>query len=553
MNMVSLFSSARPMRSAEPALGQARNVRPESTETAEKLGEIQVQAMDSVHFAGRKKDVKAYKMFVNGEFVEARSLKTFDVVNPANQAVIGKVPEADKEDVDAAVKAAKAAFKTWSKTNVHERSAILKNIAAQIRKHSKELAKLETQNNGKPIVESEMDINDSARHFEHYADAATKQTDQIVKTPENAHSYLTKVPVGVAGQIIPWNYPLMMAAWKLAPALAAGCTVVIKSAEQTPLSLLKLAEFFKEAGVPPGVVNIVTGPGNPTGMAILEHPDIDKLSFTGSGTVGQKVAIAAASGPKGPKPVTLELGGKSPNIVFADADLDTAVNGALFGVMINQGQVCSAGSRILVQRAVYDKFLEKMVEKAKNITLGPGTDRDNKMGPLISKKQLQTVLNFIEIGKQEGARLVIGGKQPDDPKLAKGNYVLPTIFADVDPNSRIAQEEIFGPVAVVMPFDTEEEAVKLANGTHFGLAAAVWTQDINRMHRMVNEVDAGIVWGNSSQPAYAEGAWGGVKASGIGREGLEAYQETKWVHMGLAPFFDWYPTPAKKEAEKTDK
>ena len=491
-------------------------------------------------------------MFINGEFVPARSGQTFDVTNPATQAPLGTIPLADAQDVDAAVKAAREAFKSWGQTNVHERAAVLKGIATQIRKHAKELAKLETLNNGKPIVESEMDVNDSARHFEHYADLATKQTDAIVKTPENAHSYLTKMPVGVAGQIIPWNYPLMMAAWKLAPALAAGCTVVIKPAEQTPLSLLKLAEFFKAAGVPPGVVNIVTGPGDPTGMAILQHPDIDKLSFTGSSAVGQKVAIAAASGPKGPKPVTLELGGKSPNIVFADADIDTAVNGALFGVMINQGQVCSAGSRILVDRKIYPLFVEKLAEKANNITLGSGLDRDVKMGPLVSKKQLKTVLDYIEIGKQEGARLVTGGGQPTDPKLAKGNYVLPTIFADVDPNSRIAQEEIFGPVAVVIPFDTEEQAVELANGTPYGLAAAVWTQDLNRMHRMINKIDAGIVWGNSSQPAYAEGAWGGVKRSGIGREGLDAYQETKWVHIGLSPFFDWYPKPAAPAEQKPD-
>jgi betaine-aldehyde dehydrogenase len=508
---------------------------------------VMLQKLDEVHFGASKKAAKTYQMFINGEFVSAKSGQTFEALNPMNQAVLGTVPTASKEDVAEAVKSAKEAFKTWGKTNPHQRAAVLNGIAAQIRKHAKELAKLETLNNGKPIVESEMDVADSARHFEHYAKVATMQTDQIIRTPENAHSYLSKVPVGVAGQIIPWNYPLMMAAWKLAPALAAGCTVVIKSAEQTPLSLLKLAEFFKDAGVPNGVINIVTGPGDPTGMAILENPDIDKLSFTGSSGVGQKVAIAAASGPKGPKPVTLELGGKSPNIVFADADLDTAVNGALFGVMINQGQVCSAGSRILVQRDVYDQFLEKMVEKAKNITLGNGLERETKMGPLVSKKQLATVLKYIDIGKQEGARLLIGGGQPTDPKLAKGNFVLPTIFADVKPDSRLAQEEIFGPVAAVIPFDTEEEAVKLANGTDYGLAAAVWTKDLTRMHRVINAVDAGIVWGNSSQPAYAEGAWGGVKRSGIGREGIDAYQETKWVHIAQDPFFDWYPTPEAKK------
>lgn len=535
-----------------PALRPAGYTKQAQALPAETASHLPVMAhrTDSVHFSSTtKKEAKLYKMFINGEFVEAKSLKTFDVVNPANQKAIGRVPEASDADVDTAVKAAQEAFQTWSQTNPHERAAVLRGIATQIRKHAKELAKLETMNNGKPIVEAEMDVADSARHFDHFAEICTKETGKLINTPENAHSYVTKVPLGVAGQIIPWNYPLMMAAWKLAPALAAGCTSVIKPAEQTPLSLLKLAEYFEAAGVPKGVINIVTGPGNPTGNAILNHQGIDKFSFTGSTAVGQKVAIAAASIANGPKPVTLELGGKSPNVVFPDADLEAAVNGALFGVMINQGQVCSAGSRIMVHRSIYDKFIEMMAEKVKNITLGDPMDRNTKMGPLISKRQLDTVLNYIEIGKKEGARLVCGGGRPTDPALANGNYVLPTIFADVDPKSRIAQEEIFGPVAVVMPFDTEEEAVKLANDTPYGLAAAIWTQDINRMHRVTNQVKAGVIWGNASQPAYAEIPWGGVKRSGIGRDGMDAYQETKTVHIGLNKFFDWYPTPPENKSE----
>ncbi len=509
------------------------------------------QSVDSVRFSSQKQkiDVQMYPMFINGEFVSSKSSpkRAIQVINPADQSVLGTIADATKGDVDQAVKAAKNAFQTWGKTNPHDRAAVLHNIATQIRANAEKLAQLETLNNGKPINESRADVADSARHFDYYAEQAIRDKGEILHVPEDAHSFVKKEPIGVVGQVIPWNYPLMMAAWKLAPALAAGCTVVIKSAEQTPISLLELAKTFKEAGVPPGVINIITGGPN-AGKALVNHPDLDKLSFTGSSEVGRAIALAAASNKRWPIPVTLELGGKSPSIVFADADLDTAVNENFFGIMINQGQVCSAGSRILVHRSVYNAFVDKMVQKAKAIRIGPGLDEKTQMGPLISKEHLQKVQGYVALGKKEGARLVTGGEQPQDPALAKGNYLLPTIFADVNPKSRLAQEEIFGPLAAIIPFDTEEEAIQLANGTDYGLAAAIFTKDLARMHRMANQIQAGIVWGNSSQPAYAEGPWGGVKRSGLGREGIDAYQNKKWIHLRLTPNPDWYGAqPASEE------
>ena len=328
--------------------------------------------------------------------------------------------------------------------------------------------------------------------------------------PDNALSLSLKEPVGVAGQIIPWNYPLLMAAWKLAPALAAGCACVLKPAEQTPLTALKLAGWLGECGVPPGVVNIVTGLGETAGARIVEHPHVDKIAFTGSAAVGKLIMKSAADTLKR---VTLELGGKSPNIFFADADFEAAIDGALFGVFINQGEVCSAGSRVLVERSIYPKFVEAMTEKARSIKLGPPLDRDTKMGPLVSREQYDRVCKYQEIGKSE-AKVAIGGGQP--ASFGRGYYVEPTIFYDVDNSARIAREEIFGPVAAVIPFDDEADALKIANDTPFGLAAAVWSRDIYRALRMVKAIRAGIVWVNHMQPTYVEAPWGGYKQSGFG-------------------------------------
>jgi betaine-aldehyde dehydrogenase len=340
-------------------------------------------------------------------------------------------------------------------------------------------------------------------------------------------------PIGVAAQIIPWNYPLLMAAWKLAPAICAGCTMVIKPAEQTPLTLLAFARWFEECGLPKGVVNVISGFGESAGAPLVAHKDVDKVAFTGSVEVGKTIMRAAA---EGLKKVSLELGGKSPNIFFADADFESAVDGALFGVFINQGEVCSAGSRVLVQRPIYKKMLDAMVEKARGIKLGPGLDPASKMGPVVSKAQMERVMRYQEIGRKE-AKLAVGGGRPKDPELQRGYFVEPTIFYDVDNSATIAREEIFGPVMSVIPFDDEKDALRIANDTQYGLAAAVWSRDIFKCLRMVKRLQAGIVWVNHMQPTYVEAPWGGYKMSGIGRElgpwGAEEYLQVKQVHINL--------------------
>ncbi len=476
--------------------------------------------------------MKSYAMLIDGAFVPAASGKTFDVMNPASDEVFAKVPEAGRADVDAAIQAARRAFLSWREVTGQERGRILFRLAQKMRDEIPRLAELETRNSGKPIVESEFDLTDVATCFEYYGGLATKLHGEVLNVPDNAVSMALREPLGVAGQIIPWNYPLLMAAWKLAPAICAGCSMVIKPAEQTPLTLLEFARFFEECGLPKGVVNVVTGFGE-TGAAIVAHPDVDKIAFTGSMEVGKLIMRSAADTLK---KVSLELGGKSPNIFFADADFEAAVDGALFGVFINQGEVCSAGSRVLVERPIYKKLVDAMVAKAKTIKLGDGLDRGTKMGPLVSKEQLERVTEYQGIGRKE-AKLAFGGGRPKDPGLQKGYFVEPTIFYDVDNSARIAREEIFGPVMSVIPFDKEEDALKIANDTPYGLAAAVWSRDIFKCLRTVKRLQAGIVWVNHMQPTYVEAPWGGYKMSGIGRElgpwGAEEYLQVKQVHINL--------------------
>lgn len=477
--------------------------------------------------------MKRYRMHIDGESVESRSGNYFPVYDPSTEDVLAEVPVGSAADVDRAVAAARMAFDSgpWPQTTAQERGRILFRLAERVRKEAAVLAELESRNSGKPIVEAEFDIADVSTCFEYYGGLATKVVGHVNPVPDNALSLSLREPIGVAGQIIPWNYPLLMAAWKLAPAIAAGCTCVLKPAEQTPLTALELASWLADAGLPPGVVNVVTGFGEEAGAPLVRHADVNKIAFTGSASVGKQIVKMAADTVKR---VTLELGGKSPNIFFADADFEAAIDGALFGVFINQGEVCSAGSRILVQRPIYSKFVEAMAEKAKHIKLGPPLERETKMGPLVSKEQYERVNSYVELGKKE-AKLAAGGRRPGSIK--QGFYVEPTVFCDVPNSARIAQEEIFGPVAAVIPFSDEAEAIRIANDTPYGLAAAVWSRDIFRAFRVVKALRAGIVWVNHMQPTYVEAPWGGYKQSGFGRElgpwGIEEYLETKQVHINL--------------------
>ncbi|HNM51281.1 MAG TPA: aldehyde dehydrogenase family protein, partial [Candidatus Obscuribacter sp.] len=479
---------------------------------------------------------RKWQLFIDGKFVDGASERT--LVNPADGKPLTKVAEAGPKQVEEAIKAARTAFDKgpWPRMAALERANMLFKIADIIDKNAEELAELETLNGGKPLREAQYDIADTANCFRYYAGLITKPTGTTVDVPAPSVTSIVREPIGVCGQIVPWNYPLLMAAWKLAPALAAGNTCVLKPSEYTPLTAIRLAELLKEVDLPDGVVNIVLGDGPKVGQPIAESKLVDKIAFTGSVKTGKIIAQAALSNLK---KVTLELGGKSPMIVFSDFDLDTAVDYALFAIYCNSGQVCSAGSRMIVEESIYDDFVAKMAERAKKIRVGPGLEEDTEMGPLVSEPQMKRVLEYIEIGKKEGAKLITGGERLKGDKYGNGFYISPTIFSNVKPSMRIVQEEIFGPVVVVQKFKSEEEAVELANDSDYGLAGAVFTKDITRAHKVVKQLKAGITWVNAYHNTYTECPWGGYKQSGWGRElgtfGLEAYTEIKQVNINLDP------------------
>lgn len=473
------------------------------------------------------------KLYINGKFVESVSQKTFSTPNPATGEVLADVYEADAADIDLAVKAARAAFDNgpWSKMSASQRSRLMYKLADLMEEHKEALAQLETLDNGKPIKETTYaDVPLAIEHIRYYAGWSTKITGQTIPVSGNYFNYTRHEAVGVVGQIIPWNFPLLMAMWKLGAALATGCTIVLKPAEQTPLSALYLAELIEKAGFPPGVVNIVPGFGPTAGQSLVDHPQVDKIAFTGSTVVGKSIMASAS---KSLKRVTLELGGKSPNIILPDADLTKAIPGALKGVMFNQGQVCCAGSRVFIQKKLYDNVVADMVSHAKSIKQGAGLDPSTQIGPLVSSKQQQRVMNYIEKGLEEGAEVLTGGTKPKE----EGYFVEPTIFSAVNDEMTIAREEIFGPVIAAMPFEDLDEIIERANNTEYGLAAGLWTENISKAHYIASKLRAGTVWINCYNAFDAASPFGGYKQSGIGREmgsyALNNYTEVKSVWVGM--------------------
>ncbi len=482
---------------------------------------------------------KPKKLLIDGKWTDAESGKTFDTLNPATGEILSTIQEGGKADINKAVKAARQAFESgpWrNKMTAAQRAHCLYKLADLIEKHAKELAQLETLDNGKPIKESTyMDVPAAIETFRYYAGWATKIEGETINVNNNFFTYTLREPVGVVGQIIPWNFPMLMAAWKLGPALACGNTVILKPAEQTPLSALYIGELALEAGFPDGVLNIVTGLGaNSAGEFLANHMDVDKIAFTGEDKTGREILKSSLGNLKR---VSLELGGKAPNIVFADADIDAAVRGAITGIFFNQGQVCCAGSRLFLEKSVHDQFMTKLTDRVNKMRQGPGIDENTQIGPQVSKEQQERILNYIGIAQKEGAKLVCGGDSPKG-ELEKGYYVKPTIFEGVNNDMRIAQEEVFGPVLAVIPFTSIEEVTEQANKTTFGLSGAVWTRDIKKAHKLAAQIKAGTVWVNCYNVLDPAVPFGGYKMSGYGRElgkhSIDLYTNIKSVWVNVA-------------------
>ncbi|XP_058762531.1 aminoaldehyde dehydrogenase 2, peroxisomal [Vicia villosa] len=494
------------------------------------------------------------QLFINGDWKAPVLNKRIPVINPATQNIIGDIPAATKEDVDAAVAAAKTALNRnkgadWATASGAVRAGYLRAIAAKVTEKKPVLAKLESIDSGKPLDEAAWDIDDVAGCFEYYADLAEK-LDARQKAPvslpmDTFKSHVLREPIGVVGLITPWNYPMLMATWKVAPALAAGCAAILKPSELASLTCLELGEICKEVGLPPGVLNILTGLGPEAGAPLATHPDVDKVAFTGSSATGSKIMTAAA---QLVKPVSLELGGKSPLIVFEDVDLDKAAEWALFGCFWTNGQICSATSRLIVHESIATEFLNRMVKWIKNIKISDPLEEGCRLGPVVSEGQYEKILKFVANAKSEGATILTGGSRPEH--LKKGFFIEPTIITDVTTSLQIWREEVFGPVLCVKTFSTEEEAIHLANDTVYGLGAAVISNDLERCERVTKAFKAGIVWVNCSQPCFTQAPWGGIKRSGFGRElgewGLDNYLSVKQVTQYISDEpWGWYQPPAK--------
>jgi betaine-aldehyde dehydrogenase len=479
------------------------------------------------------------KMFINNDWVEAKSGATREIINPYNQEVIAAAAEGGEQDVRQAISAARHAFDhgKWNMISATERGRMLYKVVEYIERDIEELARLETLDTGKTLTESREDMSDISEVFRYFAGLADKDNGEVIASPiPDSESKVVREPVGVCALITPWNYPLLQASWKIAPALAAGNAIVIKPSEITPLSTVKVVELLEEVGFPSGIVNLVLGAGDSVGEELATNNGVDLVSFTGGIDTGKHIMRAASGNLKN---IALELGGKNPNIVFQDADFDSAVDQALNAAYFHAGQVCSAGARLLIEDSLHDEFVEALIKRVKKIKLGNGFDEETQSGPLISEEHRAKVEEYVAIGVKEGAELIIGGKRPEDPELQKGFFYLPTIFTNCTSSMRIVQEEIFGPVLTVERFQDEEEAIHLANNTVYGLAGAVWTSDSEKAARVSTQLRMGTVWINDFHPYFAQAPWGGYKQSGIGRElgkiGLEEYTEMKHIYRNLNP------------------